>query len=68
MDSNIQEEYNEQTLYGNVYNYYIEFLMANPFMDKIVKEDDKASLKMIQIGIDKTFEESIMHIKYENRD
>ena len=32
LDNGIYWTYNEQTPFGNVYNYFIEFIMANPFV------------------------------------
>ena len=32
MDDKVSDNYREQTLYGNVYNYFIEFVVANPFI------------------------------------
>lgn len=41
MDDKVSDNYSEQTLYGNVYNYFIEFIMANPFVVKCTLQKDK---------------------------
>lgn len=65
LNENVSSEYPEQTVYGNVYNSYIEFVMANEFIRKIVKEKDETSIKMIELGIADSFETSICFIRNE---
>jgi hypothetical protein len=62
LDNKVRDNYCEQTTYGNVYNYFIEFIMANPFIVKCVKEKDTKSLEMLKSGISKAFEGGIIYI------
>lgn len=63
LDEGIHYTYNEQTNFGNVYNFFIEFIMSNEFIKRRVRESDETSLKMIKRGIDKSYDESIDYIK-----
>jgi len=65
LDEQIYWTYNEQTTFGNVYNYFIEFVMSNDFIKTRVKENDKESLKIIKKGINNTFDDAIGYIKKE---
>lgn len=65
MDEEVCKVYNEQTLYGNVYNYFIEFVMANPFIVKCVFKNDVDSVKIIKGGIASSFDEAICYIEKE---
>ena len=65
MDDKVSDNYSEQTLYGNVYNYFIEFVMANPFIVKCTLQNDKESLHMLKSGIEKSFDEAIGYIENE---
>lgn len=55
--------YSEQTIFGNVYNSYIEFLMGNPTIVKAVKENNATYIKGFENGLKSTFEVGIDHIK-----
>jgi hypothetical protein len=59
------DEYNEQTLPGNVYNMNIEVLMSNPFFIKCCKENDNEYLKMLKAGLSNSFDESVQFVKNE---
>ena len=64
----MSDDYPEQTSYGNVYNYFIEFVMANPFIVKCSKDKSDISarnLNILKSGIDKSFDKSISYIKNE---
>lgn len=65
MDEEVIKVYNEQTLYGNVYNYFIEFVMANPFIVKCVFKNDKDSLDILKNGISSSFDKAIGYIGNE---
>ena len=67
LDGKISDNYREQTLYGNVSNYFIEFIMANNFVVKCATENNKESLQMLKSGIDKSFDDSINYIKKEEK-
>lgn len=62
VDDNMKEEYNEQTGPGNVYNGFIEFILANEFIKRRVNEKDEKTLKMIKKGIIETYDEAIGYI------
>jgi len=65
MDDKVSYNYNEQTLYGNVYNYFIEFVMANPFVVKCTLQKDKESLNILKSGIEKSFDRAVGYIEKE---
>jgi hypothetical protein len=65
MDDKVSDNYTEQTTYGNVYNYFIEFMMANPFIVKCALKKDKDSLTILKSGIDKAFDEAVVYIENE---
>ena len=65
LDDKVCNEYSEQTPYGNVYNHFIEFVMANPFVIQLVKENDKKALSVVKQGINNSFDEAIGYIKNE---
>ncbi len=65
IDDKVSDNYNEQTLYGNVYNYFIEFAMANPFIVKCALQKDKESLRILKSGIEKSFDEAVGFIQKE---
>lgn len=64
LNEQVCNTYSEQTTYGNIYNSYVEFLMSNKILCKMVKEND-INLKMIKSGLDNTFDKSITYIKKE---
>lgn len=67
MESKVTKEYSEQTPYGNVYNYFIEFAMANPFIVKCTlnkdNKDKKLSLNILKSGIQTSFDEAVGFIE-----
>jgi hypothetical protein len=65
LDKNVHIEYNEQTEFGNVYNFYIEFILSNKFIKTLVKDRDSKNLTIIHRGLNKTFIESINFIEKE---
>ena len=65
LDNSIYKEYHEQTTFGNVYNFFIEFVMANEFIKKRVSEHDTTSLDMTREGIIKAYDEALGYIKKE---
>lgn len=65
LDDKVSHNYNEQTLYGNVYNYFIEFVMANPFIVKCTLKNDKDSLQILKRGMEKSFDDAVSYIEKE---
>jgi hypothetical protein len=65
MNDKVSDNYNEQNLYGNVYNYFIEFIIANPLLVKCVLQKDKDSLRILKNGIDKSFDKAVSYIEKE---
>jgi hypothetical protein len=61
----VSEEYSEQTTFGNIYNYFVEFIISNKTVKDRVKCTDAASISMIKRGIDSSFDESIEIIENE---
>lgn len=67
MDEKVSRNYSEQTPYGNVYNYFIEFVMANNFIVKRVLKEDVESVGILKKGINNSFDEAVGFIKNEIR-
>lgn len=65
LNEQVQETYREQTIYGNVYNANIEFIMGNDFIKKLVKENDQQGLSMIKNGLNESVTKGIEFIKAE---
>lgn len=45
------DTYKEQTVFGNVYNAHIEFIMSSGLVKKLIKKQDLHSLQMIGSGL-----------------
>ncbi len=65
LNDNMRNEYNEQTPYGNVYNFNIEVILANKFIVRLIEKDDTTSLKIIKSGLNSSFDEAVDIIKNE---
>lgn len=65
LNEQVNSTYNEQTPYGNVYNAHIEFVMANEFIKKLVRESDENDLKAIDNGLQTAYVKSLEYIKNE---
>lgn len=65
LNDKVSNNYREQTTFGNVYNSNIEFIMANEFINKLVKENNEEFLKMIQNGLSESYWEAIEYIENE---
>lgn len=63
LNEQVENEYREQTTYGNVYNSFIEFILSNKFVTKLINEEDQPSIDMIKSGILKSFDDSVYYIK-----
>jgi hypothetical protein len=61
----VEKEYSEQTLFGNVYNMNIEVLMSNPFFVKQVLLDSHKDLEIMQQGLSDSFDKSVGFVKNE---
>jgi len=68
LDKGIYYNYHEQTPFGNVYNFFIEFIMSNEFIKKRVKENDVDSLEITKRGITKAYDEAIGFIKEDTKE
>lgn len=67
LDHGIYWNYSEQTMFGNVYNFFIEFIMANEFIKKRAKCNDIESIDIIKTGIEKAYDEAIDYIRMESK-
>lgn len=65
LNEQVENEYSEQTKYGNVYNSFIEFIISNNFIIELVNENDLTSLNILKNGISDNFEQGIYFIKNE---
>lgn len=65
LNNSVQEDYCEQTLPGNVYNLFIEFMLGNDYVKETAFKKDIETLTMIKSGIVKSFDESINYIENE---
>ena len=63
LKESVENEYYEQTKFGNVYNANIEFLMADDFIRTCVKGEFDNSLTSIKQGLGNSFYEAIEYIK-----
>lgn len=63
LDEQVQNEYTEQTGFGNVYNFFSEFLLASSFTREIVNLGEDDSINVLKGGINSTFDETITMIK-----
>jgi len=55
----VRNEYTEQTGFGNVYNSYIEFILANDVIKSCVTSGEDVYLDIIKGGLDNTFDETV---------
>lgn len=63
----VQDTYTKQTIYGNVYNAHIEFIMSNDFVRKLVENNKYEELNMIKGGINNSTDKAFRFIKNEPR-
>jgi hypothetical protein len=61
----VGEEYREQTVPGNIYNNFIEFIMSNESLRKAVKDGDMKYVDMVNRGITKEYYQAINYINKE---
>jgi hypothetical protein len=58
--------YNEQTPFGNVYNHHMEVILANPFIRRLVQENNEQALKMLDNGLHNAYFLALQALKKEN--
>ena len=63
LDDEIHNDYYEQTNPGNVYNFFIEFIMSNYYIRTSLRKGDMKTLEMIKDGINDSFDEAIEWLK-----
>ena len=63
LDEQVQNEYTEQTGFGNVYNFFSEFVLASSFTREMVNLGETDSIEVLKSGINSTFDETITIIK-----
>lgn len=56
------DTYNEQTVFGNVYNAHIEFIMASGLVKKLIKKQDLHSLQMIGSGLKEAYKRALLFL------
>jgi hypothetical protein len=56
------DTYNEQTVFGNVYNAHIEFIMSSGLVKKLIKKQDLHSLQMIGSGLKSAYAQALMFL------
>lgn len=61
----VNEDYNEQTVYGNVYNYFKEWVLANQYIVNSAIKKDECSLDILKSGIEKSFVDAINMIEVD---
>lgn len=67
LNSQVINEYTEQTIFGNVYNSNIEFIMSHDFIRTLIEENRTEELDMIKEGLKISTEEAMKYIKNEPR-
>jgi len=65
LDSQVKEEYYEQTNFGNVYNYFIEFIMSNNFIKSLSENKEYQHLKVIENGIIDSYNKALKFLEIE---
>lgn len=65
LNDKVSDNYREQTTFGNVYNSNIEFIMANEFINKLVKDKDVESLKIVETGLTHSYWKAVEFINKE---
>jgi hypothetical protein len=65
LKESVEDEYYEQTKYGNVYNAFTEFMLGDEFVRTCVKGEFENSLGVIKQGLGNAFYESIEYIKQD---
>ena len=65
LQEQVREEYNEQTIPGNVYNNQLEVIMSNKMVQKAVHREDAERLKMVKKGVDNAFDKALVFIENE---
>lgn len=65
MNENVLDYYDKQSLHGNVYNFFIEFMFANKFIVSLIEKGDEVSLEILKRGLFKTFTTGVDHIRNE---
>ena len=65
LHESVSEEYREQTIVGNVYNSYIEFLMSNDVVQRMVKSNISQNIKILKAGLENSFDDAVEFIKSE---
>jgi hypothetical protein len=63
LDEQVQNEYTEQTGFGNVYNGFSEFVLASSFTRERVNLGEDDSVEILKSGINSTFNETITMLK-----
>jgi hypothetical protein len=58
LQKSVDKNYSEQTVVGNVYNFYTEFLLSSVPFRLAVKSKDNKRISMIKGGLNKAFIES----------
>ena len=67
LQEQVNKDYQEQTVPGNIYNNQIEVIMSNEVIQKAIEEENFTYLKMIKKGIDEAFDEALIFIKDEKK-
>jgi hypothetical protein len=67
LDEQVQNEYTEQTGFGNVYNFFIEFVIASSFINAMIVKNEAMSLGMLRSGIGVSYDDALEHIKDNQR-
>lgn len=65
LQEGVREEYSEQTVYGNIYNFFIEFAMSNDVIVDVVKNAEFENFEMIRRGINNAYDEAAIFIEKE---
>ena len=66
LQDKVSEDYPEQTVYGNLYNFHIECLMSNELVNQLVGEDDEVELDRIEKGLTNSYHRALTYIEDED--
>ncbi len=67
LDEQVQNEYTEQTGFGNVYNFFIEFVLASAVINRTTDNNDYSGIDMLKNGIKVSYEDTITMIRDKQR-
>ena len=63
LQDKVCEDYPEQTVYGNLYNFHIECIMSNELVNQLVGEEDEIELDRVEKGLSNSYRNALIYIQ-----